>query len=220
MVVAGVLTLALLYAPSLGFAFLQDDDRSAENSLQASSFDANLTETGPATGNSTIDESNVDQLRDTWEDYSHSNGTTDPVNNTVEIVNPNTSIAVREVNLTASYVENDSALLNNDNAPETAKSLNISVLRFNGTSYKENISDSNGNGAKDIDDLAQSTVTLGGISATKTATLKISIAGDSRNNNNLGGDDGIDFTLHITSVVAPSWQDTDTSINNTIQYKS
>lgn len=220
MAVAGVLTLALLYPPTLGFAFFQDDDRSSENSLQAGSFDGNLAETGPATGNSTTDESNANQVRDTWEDYSHTNGTTDPVNNTIGVANPNTSFAVREVDITVSYVENDSALLNNDNAIETAKSMNISVLRFNGTSYKGNISDSNGNGAKDIDDLAQSTVTLGGIGATESVSLELSIAGDSRNNNNLGGGDGIDFTVHITSAVAPSWKDKDTSINNTIQYKS
>lgn len=220
MAVAGVLTLALLYSPPLGFAFLQDDDWSSENSLQAGSFDGNLTETGPATENGTTDESNANQVHDTWEDYSHTNDTTDPVNNTIDIANPNTSFAVREVNITVSYVENDSALLNNDNALATAKSMNISVLRFNRTSYKENISDSNGNGVKDIDDLAQSTVTLGGIGETESVSLELSIAGDSRNNNNLGGDDGIDFTLHITSVVAPSWKDTDSSINNTIQYKS
>lgn len=191
-----------------------------QNTLQSGSFDGKLTEIGPATENSTTDETDADQIRDTWEDHSHTNGSVDMVNNTIDIANPDTVFRVQKLNITVSYVENDSALLGNDNAQETAQSMNVSEFRYNGTSYKENITDVNNNGGKDIDDLARSTVTLEGIAATENTSLKFSIAGDSRNNNNLGGDDGIDFTVHITTVVTPSWSDTDESVNNTIQYES
>lgn len=83
-----------------------------------------------------------------------------------------------------------------------------------------NITDANSDGVKDIDDLSQSNVTLGGIAANSNASLKLSIAGDSTNNANLGGNDGIDFTLQVRTVVSPSWEDTDTSTNNTVQYNS
>jgi len=230
--VAGVLTLALLTSPSPVYASYQDGDRSTGNSLQAGSFDGKLTEIGPATENGTTDESDADRVNDTWEDYSHTNGSVDPVNNTITTENPNASYSVREVNVSASYVENDSALLNNDNPEQTAKSLNISAFRYERTDYEENITDANGNGRKDLDDLAQSTVTLKriaadenasvppkGIAAGKNPSLKMSIGGDTANHGDVGGDDGIDFTLYVTTVVAPSWRDEDESINNTIQYE-
>lgn len=218
--VAVVVALSLAAAPPATFTLSRDTDWSAPNSIQAGSFDGKLTELGPATENGTTDESAADRLRDTWEDYSHTNGTTDPVNNTVDVENPNTSFAVRAVNVTASYAENDSALLNNDNAQTTAKTLNVSTFRFNGTSYKADITDANGNGRVDIDDLARTTTTLDGIAANESAALTLAIAGNSQQSNNIGGDDGIDFTISVTTAVGPSWNDTDRSMNNTIQYES
>lgn len=218
--VALVVTSLIVYSPYVTFAFSQDTDQSAKNTLQAGSFDGKLAEIGPATENSTTDESDTDQIRDTWEDYSHTNGTTDPVNNTIEISNVNTSYSVDRVNVTASYTENDSALLDNGNAGNTAQTLNITTFRYNGTSYLGSIPDANSNGAKDLDDLAQSTVTVDGIPANDSVSLTMEIAGDSSSNENIGGDDGIDFTVSFTTIVGESWSDTDRATQNTIQYKS
>lgn len=218
--VAVVVALSLAAAPPATFALSRDTDWSAANPLQSGSFDGKLTELGPATENSTTDESAADRLRDTWEDYSHTNGSTGPVNNTVDVENPNASFAVRAVNVTASYAENDSARLDNDNAQTTAKTLNVSTFRYDGTSYKADITDANGNGRADLDDLARTTTTLDGIAANESAALTLAIAGDSRQSDNIGGGDGIDFTMSVTATVRPSWNDTDRSVNNTIQYES
>lgn len=215
--VAVVVTLSLVHAPPAVFAFSQDSDYSLQNFLQGGSFDGNLTEVGPATENSTTDEGNADQIRDTWEDYSHKNGSVDPVNNTIEIGNPNTTFTVREVNVTASYTENDTTL-NNLNAVSTAKTMNITMLRYNGTN--QTIKDANNNGRADLDDLSQITLTLDGVPANETVPLTLAIAGDATQDSGIGGNDGIDFTLQLTLVVDPSWRDADESTQNTIQYNS
>lgn len=211
-----VVTLALATPPLTAFAYSLDTDRSLGNSFQAGSFDGSLTEVGPATENSTTDESGVDQVRDTWEDYSHTNGTTDPVNNSLNISNTNTTYAVQAVNITLTYTENDSSLLDNGNAQTTASTMNISTIQYNGTEYT--VDDANGNGRHDIDDLSQTTVTLGGIPANETNTVTISISGDASQDGGIGGSDGIDFVLEISLVVDPSWTDTNKSTQNTIQY--
>lgn len=215
-----VVTSPIVSSPYVTFAFAQDTSQSAKNTLQAGSFDGKLSEIGPATENSTTDERDTDQIRDTWEDYSHTNGTTDPVNNTINISNVNTSYSVDQVNITASYTENDSALLDNGNAGNTAQTLNITTFRYNGTSHLGSIPDANSNGATDLDDLAQSTIPVDGIPVNDSVSLTIELAGDASSNENIGGDDGIDFTVSFTLLINESWSDTDQSTQNTIQYTS
>lgn len=46
------------------------------------------------------------------------------------------------------------------------------------------------------------------------------IAGDSTQNNNIGGSDGIDFKVYFTAELGLSWSDVHESVQNTIQYES
>lgn len=214
-----LLLVGPLLAPATGALFV-DRDTNAGNGLQAAAVDGKLSEAGPATQNSTTDEATRDTVRDTWEDYDHANGTSDAVSNTVEVGNPDTSAGVSSVNVTASYVENDTALLNDGDPDATAKTLNVTTFSYDGTDARSAIADVNGNGFADIDDLSRQNVTLGGIAANGSASLTIEIAGDAALSGSIGGDDGIDFTLSVTLIVDPSWTDTDTSVDNTVQYET
>lgn len=86
-----VVTPSIIHPLSTVHTFSLDSDRSAQNPLCAGSYNTKLSEVGPATQNSTTDDREADRVRDTWEDHSHTNESINPVNNTVELVNPNAS---------------------------------------------------------------------------------------------------------------------------------
>lgn len=222
-VVALVASTAVLlpgtYYPT--HALLWDTDGGSGNSIRVTSVDGKLSEIGPATQNGTIDETKADTAGDTWEDHSHENGTTDEVSNTLELANPNATAEITHVNISISYVQNDSDvedLIDDSNA--TAESMNVSVFEYNGTDLvATELEDVNNNSRIDLDDAARSGPTrLDGIGADDAANLTLTLVGDATRNDNIVGGDGIDFTVTIEWAVAPSWRDADRSVNNTIQY--
>lgn len=224
-IVSGALLLLVVtpLAPPGSSAFLTDASTVGGNTAQIGTFDAALSEEGPHTENSTVDEQSVDEARDTWEDYSHENESVDPVNNTLRIENPSTTYDTDHVNITFTYAQNDSGVNDLvDDSTETAKSLNVSVLEYGGTDLlSQRVTDTNGNGALDVDDVAAANLSrLGGISAGGNKTLTMSVSGDSTSNNNVAGGDGIDFLVEIELATRTSWRDTDRSTDNTIQYSS
>lgn len=201
-------------------AFVMNTATAEDNAVQLSTLDAALSEIGPATENSTTDETSEHEIRKTWVDYSHQNQSTDPVNNTVRIENQNPS-AASHLNITVSYAQNDSGVNDVvDDSVETASSLNVSVLEYNGTDLlAERVTDANGNGALDLDDVANANLTrLSGIPPGQNVTLVMSISGDSSQNDNVAGGDGVEITITIELVGKPSWRDSDRSVENTIQY--
>lgn len=220
---AAVLVICVVVGPSLTMAHFHDIDRSEANPVQIGLFNADISEVGPATENSTLDETNADSVRDTWEDYAHQNQSVDPVNNTIRIDNPTATHPVSQVSLTITYTQNDSGLADDpiDDSVATAKSLNISHFEYNGTSLIGNrITDTNGNDAIDLDDAAAADLSgLDGVPAGGSVTLTISISGDARNNDNVAGGDGVNFRVEIELLTEPSWRDTDFSEDNTIQYE-
>lgn len=215
-----ILLLAVPAAYPMSGSFVMNTAPASGNTVQLGSFNASLSEIGPATENSTVDETNADELQDTLVDYNHENQTVDPVNNTIRIENPTTS-DTNHVNITVTYSQNDSGVNDIiDDSVATASSLNVTVLEYNGTDLlAQRVTDANGNGAKDLDDVQAANLSrLAGITGNSNATLTISISGDSTNNDNVGGGDGVDFTISIELATEPSWRDTDRSTGNTIQY--
>lgn len=221
---AGLLVSAMVLCPVTEggtFALLEDTVPSTANLAQVDSFDGKLSEVGPATQNSTTDETAVDTAEQTWADYSHHNGSTDEVNNTLRIANPDATNDIDYVNLSVSYSQNDTGVNEIiDDSTATAQSMNITEFTYNGTDLiASHISDANGNNVIDLDDAAAADLShLDGIPTGENVTLTIAIAGDATNNDNIAGGDGIDFEITVTLVVNPSWRDADTTTKNTIQY--
>lgn len=223
LLVTGLVTTVFLTG---SFAFVQDADRSNGNTVTAGSVDPKLNEIGPATENGTTDETNVDRVSDTWEDYSHVNGTREPVNNTLNLTNPNTTYPVQHVNISIEYVQNDTSGLVDSvssDVDQTAKTINITTLTYNGTEQVgTTITDANGNGRITLYDLASIGEVIldgGGIPVNKTVQFRMSLSGDAGLNSDTGEGDGIDFTLYLEYTAAGSWRDTDDTYGNTVQYE-
>lgn len=211
--------LSGLYHPTSGA--WQDVDVASGNTIQTGSFDAKLSEVGPASQLSTTDETDVDVVADTWEDHAHVNGSAETVNNTLELANPYTRATVVAVNITVTYGQNDTDTDDAvDDSEATARSITVSSFAYNGTELVgADLTDKNGNGQVDLDDAAKTDLTgLEGIGAGTSATLTIELYGDASESDAIVGGDGIDFTLTIVCGVSPSWRDIDRSLNNTLQY--
>lgn len=214
----------LLVGPATTGAFLFDIDASTANPLTVGTLDTKLSEVGAATEDSTTDDQSVDTATDTWEDQELSAGAlviNDVVNNTLRINNSKSDYAVETVNVTVSYVENDSDGTSG-NPDNTSSTLVVTSLEYQNTELVgSEVVDENGNGEVDVQDLtmgdtAANLSTLDGMTAGGSADLTLVIEGN-RALLDLSTGDGVDFTLKVRSTGA-GFTDRDQSLNNTIIY--
>ena len=226
-VVLAVACLGMLLAHPGGVtaAFVFDLDTSGANPVAGGTLDTKLTEVGPATRDGTTDEAGEDGIEDTWQDLEHDSVLSPDaaVNNTVRIDNTGSSLDADRVNVTVTYVENDSSLGTPGNADETARTLVVESLTYKNTDLLgSEVVDENDDGNVDLEDLtlgetASNLSQLSGLTASGTADLRIVIDGDSGLLGLTGSGDGLDITVIITAR-AGGFEDADKSRNNTIIY--
>jgi hypothetical protein len=227
-VILAVACLGMLLAHPGGVtaAFVFDLDTSGANPVAGGTLDTKLTEDGPATQDGTTDEAGEDGIEDTWQDFEHDSplSSDTAVNNTVRIDNTGSSLDADRVNVTVTYVENDSeGSLTSGNADETARTLVVESLTYKDTDrLGSEVVDENNDGDVDLEDLtlgqtASNLSQLSGLTASGTADLRIVIDGDRGLLSPVGSDDGLDITVTITAR-AGGFEDADKSRNNTIIY--
>lgn len=193
-----------------------------QNPVHGGTLDLKLSERGPATQDSTTDEISGDLVSDTWEDPTHNTLGTDNVSNTLEIDNSASTLAASMVNITISYTENDSET-DDGNAVNTSQTLEVTAFSYDGDDFTDTeLTDQNGNGRLDVDDLsrgsnAENLSTLTGIAGGQTAKVTIAVSGSTGLIGGVQSGDGIDITVEL-QVQTRSFADTDHSTNNTIQY--
>ena len=205
------------------FALVTDTDASAQNTIEGGTLDLKLSEIGPATRDSTTDETRADVVTDTWEDLSHDETVDpEPVNNTLMLNNSNSSVDADRVNVSVSYTENDTSLGTSGNPDATARTIRILEFTYAGTDLVgTEITDENGNGRVDLEDLTlgdteQNLTTLSGVAAGNAAALTISFDGDRGLLSLVESGDGLDIGIELR--VHAGADDRDTSANNTIRY--
>lgn len=222
-VVFVLVTVAVVGPPLSTSAFLQDSDSSAQNPITAGTIDLKLAEVGPASHDSTTDESGADTVYDTWEDYDHSTDGSDTVNNTLTLNNSHSSLAVDTINVTVSYAENDTSLGTSGNENKTARTITIDAFVYNGTDLVgTELTDQNGNGKVDVEDLilgsnTQNLSTLDGMGPSDSVNLTVRFSGNSDVLSGPGSGDGIDIEFEIRAANA-TFVDRDAATDSTIQY--
>jgi predicted ribosomally synthesized peptide with SipW-like signal peptide len=204
-------------------AWLTDSDASTGNTVEAGVSDLKLSEIGPATRDSTTDETRTDAVTDTWEDLSHDETLGEaPVNNTLALNNSASSLAASRVNATVSYAENDSALGSSGNPDRTARTIRVVECIYGGTDLVgSEITDENGNGRIDLEDTTMGETkrnlsSLSGVPAGGGVDLTLSFDGDRGLLTGVAGGDGLDITVEVRTHA--SFVDRDTSRDNTIRY--
>lgn len=227
-VILAVACLGMLLAHPGGVtaAFVFDLDTSGANPVAGGTLDTKLTEVGPATQDGTTDEAGEDGIEDTWQDLEHDSALSSDtaVNNTVQINNTDSSLNADRVNVTVTYVENDSeGSLTSGNADETARTLVVESLTHKGTELVgSEVVDENGNDNVDLEDLtlgetATNLSRLSGIAATTTADLRVSLNGGAGLLSGVSGGDGVTITITVQAENA-GFADADVSGSNTIRY--
>lgn len=215
------LWVLLLHPVAMTSAFVLDQDASGQNTVSGGMLDAKLSEIGPATEGSTLDEQTQDSIEETWKDTSHRDS--DDVNNTVRINNTRSSLDASRVNVTVSYVESDGALGSSGNGDETARTYVIRSVEYRNTELVgSEIVDENGNGVVDLEDMtlgetATNLTHLSGVAAGATADLHLSIDGNPGLLVSPGSEDGLNITVTIRSE-SSGYADRDVSQNNVIRY--
>ena len=221
-VVVVCVLVAVSTAPG-AVALFTDGDASTANTVAAGTLDLKLSEVGPATQDSTTDETMEDAVADTWEDLSHDETHGEPpVNNTLRLDNARSSLDVNRVNATVSYAENDTMLGTSGNADETARTIRIVEFAYDGTDLVgSKITDENGNGRVDLEDLTlgdtrRNLSSLSGVASGSSVDMAVSFEGDRALLTGVGGGDGIDIGIEVRAHA--SFVDRDVSRNNTIRY--
>lgn len=205
-------------------AFYADAAVSQDNTVGGGLLDGKLSEVGPATQESTTDETRSDAVEDTWEDTSHATGGSETTSNVLAVNNSDSTVAAEWVNLTISYAENDSGIgATAGNAANTTRTIEITGFTYDGTDLlASTVADENGNGRLDVEDLtlgetATNLSSLSGIGATETANVSLDLSGEAALLGGVGSGDGVDITVSIT-LHASSFADRDESVDNTIRY--
>lgn len=221
----GVLALIVVVAISpiqSSVALLANTGIADQNPIHSGALDSKLSEQGPATQDSTTDGISADIVSNTWEDQAHNTLGTDNVSNTLEVNNSASTLTANVVNITISHTENDSDA-NDGNAVNTSRTLEVTAFSYDGDDLTDTeLTDQNGNGRLDVDDLtrgsnAENLSTLTGIAAGQTAQLTIAISGSTGLISGVESGDGVDIIVKLR-VQRRSFADTDYSTNNTIQY--
>ncbi len=209
--------------PVLTAAYFHDVDSAANNTVSGGVVDPKLSEAGPATQNSTTDESGTDAVRDTWEDLMHPTDGSQNVNNTVELSTTDSMLDVSSVNVTVSYAENDSGGTGG-NGDSTASTVEVVSLVYNGSELVgSELTDQNGNGIVDVEDLtngsnADALSSLNGIPAGGNRSLHVSLSGKATLLDGVTMGDGLDVTVTFRAERS-SYVDEDRSSNNTVLYE-
>lgn len=221
-VVVVCVLVAVSTAPG-AVALFTDGDASTANTVEGGTVDLKLSEVGPATPDSTTDETMEDAVADTWEDLNHDKTLGEPpVNNTLRLDNARSSLDANRVNATVSYAENDTTLSISGNADETARTIEINEFVYDGTDLVgAKIADENGNGRVDLEDLTlgdtrRNLSSLSGVASGSSVDMTVSFEGERDLLTGVGGGDGVDITVEIRAHA--SFVDRDVSHNNTIQY--
>lgn len=218
-----LLGVAVVLTPPAGSgAFYTDADSAGNNSISGGTLDPKLSEVGPTTQGSTTDETAADSIRDTWEDASHPTDGSEFANNTVELSNAESSLPADRVNVSITYVENDSGGTGG-NADNTATTVEVASFVYGGSELVgTDLTDQNGNGFVDVADLtggtnADNLSTLGGVAAGDATTIELSLSGQATLLDGVALGDGLDVDVSIAAHRV-SYVDEDTSTNNTIIY--
>jgi hypothetical protein len=221
-VVVVCVLVAVSTAPG-AVALFTDGDASTANTVAAGTLDLKLSEVGPATQDSTTDETKEDAVADTGDDLTHDETLGEPsVNNTLTLDNSRSSLDANRVNVTVSYAENDSAVGTPGNADRTARRIQINEFVYNGTDLVgSKITDENGNERIDIEDLEfgdtkRNLSSLSGVASGSSVDMTVSFEGERDLLTGVTGGDGIDITVEVRAHA--SFVDRDVSSNNTIRY--
>lgn len=136
-------------------AFYADAAATRENAVAGGVLDVKLSEVGPATQESTTDETRSDAVRDTWEDANHATDGSETVSNVLAVNNSASDLVADRANLTISFVENDSGIgATAGNAPNTSRTIGITKFTYAGTDLLASaVADENGNDRIDLEDL-------------------------------------------------------------------
>lgn len=221
--VAVVAVVFTVIAPATAVALLADTDVSGNNGVDGGVLDLKLSEVGAATQDSTADEQSADAIADTWEDRSHATDGSDTVENAVALNNSESSVAADRVNVTVSYVENDTDLGSGGNAYKTARTIEVTTFTYDGAELVgTELTDVNGNGIVDAEDLtngtnAENLSSLSGVAAGETVTLEVGLSGKSGLLDSVGSGDGIDVEVRVR-IHAGGFAETDPSTDNTVIY--
>lgn len=221
MVTAG-LVVALTGIP-ISWASYADADASDRNTLQAGSLDLKLAESGPTNGQgSTTDENGSDTVYHTWEDTNHDTLGGDTVTNTLTLNNSRSTLGIEHVNITVEYAENDGPDGSGGNAMNTSRTIEVTEFTYAGNDLTANLSDANGDGSLDVDDLtrdanADALSGLAGVQNGGTVNLTASFSGATDLIDGVSTDDGVDITVTVNGSKR-SYVDADVSEHNTIRY--
>jgi type II secretory pathway pseudopilin PulG len=223
-VVVGVVLAAAIATAPTTVAHYTDTETSFDNPVAATVLDLKLSEVGPATEDSTTDETGADFVDATWADSNQHGGllVNDPVENTLRIDNSNSAGAADSIGIDVTYVEADDGGTT-DNVDDTASTMVLDAFSYGGTSLLgTEITDENGNGDYDVEDLtlgqtASNLSQLSGLTAAGTADLRIIIDDNSGLLGPIGSGDGLDITVTVTAR-AGGFKDADESKNTTIIY--
>lgn len=217
------LGLAAVITPLYAGAYLTNTGIASQNAVHGGVLDLKLSETGPTNGEgSTTDESGVDVAHDTWEDTAHDTLGADTVSNTLEVSNAASTVRAARVNVTITFDENDSSSDDGD-APNASRTIEVTSFEYGGTDLiGSELTDQNGNGRLDVEDLtlgsnAKNLSSRSGLAAGGSTGLLIELSGSADLINGVGTEDGIDIAVTVR-VYARSFTDVDRSMDNTIQY--
>ncbi len=159
-----LMLLALLLIALVGggtWAYFSDTETSTNNQLTAGTLDLK-----------TNDADGVSQTL-----YSNNMAPGDTVGpSTIHLKNAG-SLNGASLDMAFAYVESDgSPNLINKSADDTAAMMEVTTLNYNGSSLLNSVSDVNGNGYKDVYDLARANLTgLSGINASATKDFQIAV---------------------------------------------
>lgn len=218
------LGFGLVVAPPLASgASFADVTYAGANTVDGGTIDVKLAEVGPASAESTTDESGADVVRETWGDTTHDTLGNDNVSNTLLLDNAESSAAASRVNVTVTFVENDSDA-NEGNELETARTIEVLEFEHNGTDLTaETLTDQNSNDRLDVEDLtlgsnAENLSSLPGMGPDESQDLRAVFSGSADFLSGVGSGDGIDVTVAI-QVRGRGYSEADESRGNAIQYE-
>lgn len=199
------------------------DSDGADGALGAGVLDPHLSQIGPATADGDTAQTDPSTVAGTWADYTHATDGSDAASNTLELSTANATVSAAVVNLTVSYVENDTADGTSDNAESTARTIVVEEFVYDETDLVDTtLVDENGNDRIDIDDLTMAKnddnlSRLSGIDAGATRNVTVTLSGRATLLDITRSGDGIDFRIAIRTTRG-SFVDADDARANTIQY--
>ena len=181
------LTIAFLLAVGMvgigTFAYFSDTENSTDNQLTVGTLDLK-----------TDDADGVSQTL-----YATSMSPGDTVGPSAIVLKNSGSINGSTLDIAFSYVESDGSPNEvNKDADDTAAMMEVTTLSYGGSSLLGSVSDLNGNGYKDIEDLKNDDLTgLSGIDASATENFQIAVQLRSETGSDFQAD-GINMTMTFT----------------------